>query len=84
MSDILARMNSGELIGLTAVVMGCLTAMCTIVGGFWYGIRKTEAEAALKRELLAAGMSADEIVRVVVTTSGGSVPKTAPAIRQSA
>ncbi len=77
MQDILAKMDGGELIGLVAVVMGCVTGMSGIVGGVWYNARKVEAEAALKRDLLAAGMSADEIVRVVATTAGGRVPAVA-------
>lgn len=72
MQDVLAKLNGGEVIGLVAVVMGCLTGMSAIIGGFWYGVRKTEAESALKRELLAAGLSADDIERVVNVTTGGA------------
>ena len=77
MSEMLTRMQPGEFIGLAAVVLGCITGMVAIAGGYWYGLRKTEAEVALKRELLSAGLSADEIVRVVATTAGGTVPKPA-------
>ena len=70
MQDVLARMNGGEVIGFVAVVMGCLTGMCGILGGVWYNARKVEAEAALKRDLLAAGMTADDIARVVASTAG--------------
>ena len=73
MSELLSRMNPGEFIGLTAVVLGCLTGMSAIIGGFWYGARKAEAETNLKRELLAAGMPADDIERVVASTAGGKV-----------
>lgn len=79
MHDILAKMDGGEVIGLVAVVMGCLTGLAGIIGGVWYSARKVEAEVALKRELLAAGMTADDIVRVVATTAGTKPPAPARA-----
>ena len=74
MAEVLSRLNGGEFIGLVAVVMGCLTGMAGIVGGVWHSVRTTEAEVALKRDMLSAGLSADEIVRVVSATAGGKVP----------
>ncbi len=73
MSEVLSRLNGGEFIGLVAVVMGCLTGMCGIVGGVWHSVRKVESEATLKRDMLSAGLSADEIVRVVSATAGDKV-----------
>jgi hypothetical protein len=69
--DILAKMNGGEFIGLVAVVMGCLTGACGIVAIALYHIRHVEYETGLKRELVAAGVSAEDIERIVNATAGG-------------
>ena len=72
MNELLSRMLPGEFIGLVAVVMGCGIGLSAVIGGFWYGARKAETEATLKRELVAAGMSAEDIERVVNVTAGGA------------
>lgn len=76
MQDMLSRMNPGEFIGLCAVVIGAgggvLIALTGMIGGFWYSARKAEAEAGLKRELVAAGLSAEDVERVVNATTGGA------------
>ncbi len=43
----------GALIPLTAIVLGCLTGMVAIVGGFASVVMKTRAREQTKRELAA-------------------------------
>ena len=72
MSDLLTRMNGGELIGFFAVVGGMFIAASAIIGGIWSSVRlaefrarQLELETALKQDMLNRGMSADDIERVV-------------------
>ena len=72
MADWISRQNAGALIALVAVTGGMLIALASIVGGLWtnarhteYLARKTEWEVTLKRDMVARGMSADEIERVM-------------------
>ena len=37
----------------------------SIIGSYWYKLGRTRSENALKREMVARGMSADEIERVM-------------------
>ena len=69
MSDLLSRMDGGELIGLVAVVGGLLCGIFGILGHFWHEGRVT----ALKRDMLDRGMSAGEIQAVVSATPGKAV-----------
>lgn len=66
MNDLLARMEPSLLIPL----FGITIPIVAIIARYWYAVRKTEAEAALKRELVAAGFTPDEIERVVAATAG--------------
>jgi hypothetical protein len=68
----LPQFSPGQLIGLTAVLIGPLIAITAIVSAAWARVRKIEAqaqiaemEAALKQQMIERGMSADEIVRVL-------------------
>jgi hypothetical protein len=77
MTDWLARQTPGNLIALVAVTGGLLIALVSIVGGLWWNARhadfmarQAETEAELKREMIARGMSADEIVRVLKCSRG--------------
>ncbi|QJW93462.1 hypothetical protein [Frigoriglobus tundricola] len=72
MSDLLTRMNGGELIGFFAVVGGIFLSASAIIGGIWstvrvaeFRARQVELETALKQDMLNRGMSADEIERVI-------------------
>jgi len=84
MTDLLSRLDGGELIGLVAVV-GCL--LCGIMGiflGFYFQGQKTrraEITAVLKQDMLNRGMSADEIRAVL--DAGAQSPRRAPGCRQS-
>jgi hypothetical protein len=66
MEAFLAKFSAGELIGFVAVVGGLLCGMLAIVMDFWHKIRKAEIAAALKRDMLQRGMSAQEIQTVLV------------------
>lgn len=80
MDEVIRTMRPDQFIGFTAVVIGAgggiLVGIVSVIGGLWYSHRRAEAEAQLKRDLLAAGFGPDEIERVVMATSGGR-----PAVR---
>jgi len=70
MSDLFDKLSGAQVLGLTALVGGILYLIADTVAGNWSRVRRMEAEAALKRELLAAGKSAEEIEQVVRSTAG--------------
>ena len=78
MHDVISSMTGPELIGFVAVVGGlaCATviAVCGIVVPLASWTRRTEALAQLKRDLAAAGLSAQDIERIVVATPGDRPP----------
>lgn len=61
--------HGNSLIMWTAVV---LLSMGPILAHFWWKVRRDEVEAALKQDMLARGMSVDEIERVLNAGRGGS------------
>jgi hypothetical protein len=69
MSEVLSRLNGGEIIGLFAVVGGLLCAIVGILSGNWQKVRRAEIHAALKQDMLNRGMSADDI-RAVMEAGG--------------
>jgi hypothetical protein len=58
-------MNYGEMMGFIALTGGLLIGFVAVVGGLWTEIRKTEISAGLKHDMLARGMSAQEIRTVL-------------------
>ena len=64
MHEILSRFDAGELIGLTAIVGGFILGAFVIGVHYWHKVHETE----LKREMLARGMSAEEIKTVLEAT----------------
>jgi hypothetical protein len=66
MGQMFASMNYGQFIGLIAVSGGLLIGLVAVAGSMWTEIRKTEIAALLKQDMLARGMSADDI-RTVLT-----------------
>lgn len=72
MDELLAKFNPGEVIGLVAVAGGLLVGMFAIAMDFWHKIRKAEITAALKRDMLNRGMSAQEIQTVLEAGMKGS------------
>jgi hypothetical protein len=61
MTEILSKMNSGELIWLVSVIGGLLIAIVAIIAGNWQKVRRAEIAAVLKQEMLNRGLSADDI-----------------------
>jgi hypothetical protein len=51
-----------------------LTSVVGSVGYYWTKARRDDQEAALKREMLQMGMTADDIVKVI-QVSKGKAPK---------
>jgi hypothetical protein len=79
MSDILSKLDGGEILGLCGIILGLIAT----VGGLMLGFAKVMAtyyrkvqlddmEATLKMEMIQRGMSADEITRVLGVKMGGS------------
>ena len=81
MDEVIRGLSGGQFIGLVAVILGVLfvtlSSLASIIAPNWRKARQAEAEAEalLKRDLIAAGFSADEIERVVRATSSGRPSK---------
>ncbi|MEX2142172.1 MAG: hypothetical protein WD894_23090 [Pirellulales bacterium] len=56
------------------VFWGAIAAMCIVPSVLYYlrGVKRDEQEVLLKRDMIARGMSAEEIERVLAAKSGGS------------
>jgi hypothetical protein len=70
MFEWLSQQSAGQLIGLTAVLMGPLIAIVAIASAAWARVRRMEMEASLKEQMIERGMSADEIERVLAAGQG--------------
>ena len=76
MAELLSRFNFGELMGFLCVGGGLLIGLVAVAGGIWCDVRKREIAAGLKHDMLARGMSAEEI-RIVLnagTKRCGRIP----------
>jgi hypothetical protein len=71
--ELLSRLTSSELIGLTALVGGQICGVVVIVMAFGRAVHKTQLEIGLKKSMLERGMSAEEIHMVMDAGSGGSL-----------
>lgn len=73
MDEPLRSLTGPEIVGLAAIVIGsfCVTlvAVAGIVAPNVRSAKQTAAEAQLKRDMISAGFSADEIERVVRATA---------------
>jgi hypothetical protein len=65
MYELFSKMEPGQLIGLVAVVGGLVCGIVAIVMGVGLEIRRVELTAALKKDMLERGMTAEEI-RIVM------------------
>ena len=75
MNEVLSKFDSGEMIGVIAVVGAFLCGILGICLGFyhqWHESRRTEITAGLKQEMLNRGMSAAEIQIVLEAGSNSS------------
>jgi hypothetical protein len=77
MSEVLSRLNGGEMIGLVAVSGGLLCGLVAIFMGIWHEHRKSEINGALKQDMLNRGMSAEDI-RTVLEAGTGTSSKCTP------
>jgi hypothetical protein len=72
--EIVGRLNGGELIALTAIVMsiggGTLVAVIAIVTVQWRLLRQAQMDASLKHEMIARGLSAADIRCVMEAARG--------------
>lgn len=65
MVEVLQHLRGEDLIGLVAVVFGVGGAVGIAFWKLWLFHRSKDLNAELKRDMIAAGMSADEIIRVL-------------------
>ena len=65
MYELLSKMEPGQLIGLVAVVGGLVCGIVAIVMGVGLEVRRVELAAALKKDMLERGMTAEGI-RIVM------------------
>ncbi len=65
MYELLSKMEPGQLIGLVSVVGGLICGIVAIVTGVGLEVRRVELSAALKKDMLERGMTAEEI-RIVM------------------
>jgi len=61
-----------------------LVAAIAVIAKAWRLVRRSEIEADLKREMLARGMSADEIVRVLEAGTSDTLTQRVRSIRRMA
>ncbi|MFL5341864.1 MAG: hypothetical protein ACJ8F7_17090 [Gemmataceae bacterium] len=69
MESALSRLDGGEFVGLISTVITLLSLAIVLVTAIiapkWRDVRRAEADAKLKHDLVAAGYSAEDIERVV-------------------
>ena len=65
MTEFLSKFDAGETIGLVAVAGGMLCGITAIVGGIVAKCWCHARDLAFKEEMIARGMSADEIRTVI-------------------
>ena len=72
MYEVLSKMEPVHLIGLVSVVGGLVCGIVGIVMGVGLEIRRVELAAALKKDMLERGMTAEEIRIVMEAGSNNS------------
>ena len=72
MTEFLSKFDSGELIGLFAMAGGFLCALSAIVGGILAKCWRHARELSFKEELLARGLSAEEVRTVIDSGAEGA------------
>jgi len=61
---------------LSVIGLGALIAIVAIIAAHWSEVRRAEADAVLKQDMLQRGMTADEIERVLRASQAPAAPKT--------
>lgn len=75
--ELLFRLGKDEIFGLGMLIIAGVTAAVVVAVVQWRKVRHAEIEAALKRDLIARGMSAAEILSVLgasTARTGASEP----------
>jgi hypothetical protein len=75
MSDFFSKFHSDDLVMMIVVLGGMLFGLAAIIGGCVVKILKSNNQTKLKQEMIARGMSVDEIKAIL---EAGSKP---PAIK---
>ena len=70
--QLLSRISSNDLIPITFIVTGMLAGLIVALSVQWRLHRRTEMELGLKQEMLARGMSAEDIERVIKAGASSS------------
>jgi hypothetical protein len=77
MSDVLSRLNGGEILGLCGILLGMIAivgaitvAITKVVAAHYRRTQLDEMEATLKMEMIQRGMSAGEIKQVLEAKMG--------------
>ncbi len=83
MWQILQSMPVEKFVPAVAIGGSLLVAAIAIIAKTWQRVRRSEIEADLKREMLARGMSADDIVRVLEAGTSDTLPRRARSIRRA-
>ena len=65
MYEFLSRFNPGEMIAFVSICGGMVIGLPVICAGIWHKVRSEEISAALKRDMLDRGMTAEEIKMVL-------------------
>ena len=68
------------LLGTAGMITGVVITLVCVMSTNWRLVRQTEDENALKQSMLEQGMSADEIERVICSTSLRGGKRRAPVI----
>lgn len=81
MSDLLSKLDGGEILGLCGIVVGLFAilggitvAITNVVAAHYRRTQLDEMEATLKMEMIHRGMSADEIKQVLEARMGSARP----------
>ena len=65
MNELFSRLTADDLSGLLIVAGGLIFGLTAIGIAAWLKMRKAEIAANLKHDMLARGMSADDIAKVL-------------------
>ena len=65
MYEFLSRFKPGEMIAFVSICGGTVIGLSVILASIWHKIRSEENAAALKKDMLDRGMTAEEIKMVL-------------------
>lgn len=65
MYEFLSRFSSGEMIAFVSICGGMVIGLPVVLADIWHRFRVEETAAALKKDMLDRGMTAEEIKMVL-------------------